>query len=206
MDDPLAIFERAISKQVLSVELERGCFAKERPLRHPLGFFAFMGPAHQGVALRMHYWPRYAEVLQPGFEIHDHQYDIESRVVSGALEQTTFELAVSEPLSHSVYSVHYDGGKSGLRKTARRVGLFANRIQEFQEGASYKLASGILHRANPRLGSETVTLVLARGANGGAQVLGPIDGPDHIGFQRQSIGDEESAALRRDILNLLRHP
>jgi hypothetical protein len=206
MDDPIAIFERVISKQVLGAELERGCFAMVRPLRHPLGFFAFMGPAHQGVALRMHYWPRYAEVLQSGFEIHDHQYDIESRVISGALEQTIFELAVGEPVSHSVYLVHYDGLKSGLRKTAKHVGLFASRIQESQEGASYKLASGILHRAHPPLGSETVTLVLARGANGGAQVLGPVDGPDHIGFQRESIGDEESAALRRDVLNLLRRP
>jgi len=204
MDDPTSVFRRITSKRLLCDELASGTLSEVAPQRHPLGFFAFIGTKGADTTLRMHYWPPEAKMAQFGFEIHDHQYDIDSHVFSGTLVQTTFELIGSGRPTHAVYAVDYDGEKSGLGKTGQHVAVQADKPELFDTGTSYRLPAGTFHLATAASEIGTVTLVLARNAYAKARVLGPLDGPDRVVFDRGTVSNSEALALRRDIVHVLR--
>src|SRR5690606_29307754 len=84
--------------------------------RHPLGFSVVQLKSGTE-SLRLHLW-RGAEISQPGFEIHDHTFELESYVIDGRLRHRTYE-AVPDPAGDfAVYDIRYEPGASVMTKTA----------------------------------------------------------------------------------------
>ena len=112
---------------------------------HPLGFHVVKvgwGPH----ALRLHFW-KPGGVDQPGFEIHDHIFDLESRVIEGAIRHRVYTAAVDPDVLNAVYSVAYYGTESRLAKTDQRFRLNKRSDEVLTLGQLYRVEAGTFHDA-----------------------------------------------------------
>lgn len=143
--------------------------------RHPLGFHVVKIEMPKA-ALRLHLW-KPGVVDQPGYEIHDHIFNLRSCVVIGAIRHRTYDITPDENGEHVVYAVDYGNGESRIAKTAQRVRLHPAMEAIYQAGDSYSVAAGELHDAELFTSDGGVTLVLTESIGGTARTIGPWDGP-----------------------------
>ncbi len=154
--------------------------------RHPLGFRVARLIADDSAALRLHIWPQSSRSAQPGFDIHDHAFDLASFVLLGELRQAVYEIATSRPATHAVYEVGYDKTGSVLRKSETAVAISPKEKRLLHAGETYSLPAGEFHELDRASAQCAATLVLTMQAGGSPRSLGPLDGPAIIRFERSS--------------------
>jgi hypothetical protein len=149
---------RALSVQYVEANLSTA--ARE----HPLGFVVLSEQIAEGVALRYHIWPEAWSVPegQEVGETHDHCFELNSIIVSGALRQLNFRALIGENSGqHDLYQVVYAGtGGSALRETGLRARLEQLGDETFEAGTAYRLAPGEIHCVHIPI-RPTATLMLA---------------------------------------------
>lgn len=168
---------------------------------HPLGFRVARisrGP----VALRLHLWTG-ASTEQPGYEAHDHMFDLTSHVVRGIIRQQTFEF-VSDPGGvQAIYSVAYEDGQSVIVRTEQRGRLVRTGDERFDPGVTYTLSAGDLHIAERQSEEAAITLALTTSRLDQAMTVGPWDGSLELQASRRKLDDRPLRDLGLDLALLV---
>lgn len=130
--------------------------------RHPLGFFYAVEKLDDSATLRYHLWPENWSVPpdQMNGEIHDHIFELNSVVLSGAMRHETFSFVPSNKGNREILRVVYSGETSKLRRSGERGELKDISNEIYQPGTVYRVPAGTIHRAEA-LKSPAATLVLA---------------------------------------------
>ncbi|MBK1969766.1 hypothetical protein JIX59_10490 [Brevundimonas diminuta] len=169
--------------------------------RHPLGFHVVKVET-PGAALRLHLW-KPGGVDQPGYEVHDHIFNLKSRVVVGAIRHRTYAFRSDAAGDHVVYAVKYSDGESRIAKTDRRVQMHPVSEAIYQAGDTYSVAAGELHDAELLGHDWGVTLVLTGAVGGTARTIGPWDGPSVLNASRGAASADTLKTLGLDGARLL---
>lgn len=170
-----------------------GPLGGEHVKRHPLGFLVVQLKAGTE-SLRLHLW-RGAEISQPGFEIHDHTFELESYVIDGRLRHRTYE-AVPDPAGDfAVYDIRYEPGVSVITKTADRARLVKMTDVFIEAGEAYAVAAGCLHDAILDNCSNATTLILTQDHGGAPVTYGPANGADTLTAPREALSSDTLADL-----------
>ncbi|WP_295550450.1 hypothetical protein [uncultured Pseudacidovorax sp.] len=162
---------------------------------HPLGFIACTLMAEGPLKLRLHYWPVYGGVQQSQeCQIHDHLFEFQSWVLSGAVENIEYE-ASAIGNEYAVYETKYRDDQSILIKTGQLLSLVERSRIVFEEGESYSVAAGTLHETVRFGGSPALTVLVANDVSSKAPVvLGSKAGLDSYCYQRSVV---EEAVVER---------
>lgn len=181
---------------------EAGCFEQsllasplrhEQVKRHPLGFSVVQLKSGTK-SLRLHLW-RGPEISQPGFEIHDHTFELESYVIDGRLRHRTYE-AVPDPAGEfAVYDIRYEPDASVMTKTAHRARLQNKTDVLVETGKTYAVPAGRLHDAVLHDCSSATTLVLTRDHGGSPVTYGPANGAESLTAPREALSSDTLADL-----------
>ncbi|MCA3149563.1 MAG: hypothetical protein ING77_00075 [Rhodocyclaceae bacterium] len=153
---------------------------------HPLGFnvVKIETPPH---ALRLHLW-KCSGVEQPGFEVHDHVFDLKSRVIDGAIRHRAYRSVADPSGEHVFYRVEYGDQLSELSKTQERFTLQLVDEQVYRAGTSYSVNAFDLHDAEMVEGISAVTLVLTTHVGGNPRTVGPWNGQQTLSAIRAVVG------------------
>jgi hypothetical protein len=164
---------------------------------HPLGF-RVARINHGEMALRLHLW-KAAVSEQPGFEVHDHMFDLTSHVVQGAIGQKVYKFADDQNGTKAIYSVAYEAGKSVIVKTSRRGELVLERAERFYAGTTYRLDAGELHIAERLDDDDAITLALTKTKLDSATTIGPWEGELQLQSSRRRLDDRTLREIGLDL-------
>ncbi len=153
---------------------------------HPLGF-KVARVSNGSIHLRLHLWTGAAE--QPGFEVHDHSFDLKSYVVEGAIQQITFTAHEDPDGDRCFYQVAYGESRSALRKTDIAVRLEEPRQDVFRAGTTYFLPAGRLHMAERYYCALAISLALTHEKGGQPLTIGPRNGPSELVASRSPLSE-----------------
>lgn len=160
--------------------------------RHPLGFFVAKVEDGKGTALRLHLWPKVGSGLQDGFEVHDHLFDLESYVIQGAVQETTYVAEAAHEGPHRIYNVVYESDSSRLSASGTTISLKVTRERTIAAGESYELPAGVLHLLQATM-DRSVTLVLTQDRLLAPIAIGPSLGPTHLEACRTEVQLDDRA-------------
>lgn len=162
---------------------------------HPLGFIVCTLIAEAPLNLRLHYWPVHGGVQQsPECQIHDHLFEFQSWVLSGAVENIEYEASATGH-EYSVYETKYRDGQSILIKTDQLFRLVERGRSVFKEGESYSVTAGTLHQTSRVGGGPAFTVLVTNDVSSKAPlVLGSKAGLDSYTYQRSVV---EEAVVER---------
>lgn len=158
--------------------------------RHPLGFHYIKVGDEQGYALRLHIWHHLTPSVQVGFEVHDHMFDMTSRILKGSVRQQTFIMDYDEVGDYQLYDARYVSTGSILKTTGTRVRLSQATDEVFCTGSTYSLPAAVFHRLSAAE-APTVTCVLTQNRLGFARSLGPAAGPLELVAERSAIAIQQ---------------
>jgi hypothetical protein len=159
---------------------------------HPLGFKVAL-ISNGIVHLRLHLWTSPTE--QPGFEIHDHSFDLKSHVVEGSLRQIIYRAHNNPAGDRSIYQVAYEDGRSTLLKTGVAVRIEELRQDVLRAGTTYFVPAGELHMAELYQCEAAITLVVTHEKGGQPITIGPRDGPTELFAARSLLSDRSLVEL-----------
>lgn len=136
--------------------------------KHPLGFLHASEKISREANLRLHFWPIGWVMPQTeiGAEIHDHNYELNSLVITGELRHETFEESICSSGVFLEHEVKYKAGNSSLISTGNIVTIVQDQNSIHGVGIFYRLAPGRMHRVTPLVlpaATLVVTKVAARG-------------------------------------------
>lgn len=154
-------------------------------LGHPLGF-RVARLDEGGTSLRLHLW-RGVDATQPGFEVHDHGFDLESFVLAGTIRQRTYAADRDPSGEQVIYAVAYEADESVLRKTDQVVRLREVKSEVFEAGEIYRVAAGELHASYLDGCDVGATLVLTHNRGGQPITLGPKDSAPDLRASRSPL-------------------
>lgn len=173
--------------------LLRGTLGAQPVKRHPLGFTVVQLKV-DGVGLRLHLW-KGGPISQPGYEIHDHAFNLKSFIVDGTIRHRTFEALEDPQGDYAVYSVHYEPNRSVMTKTPARARLKETSDEVYVAGQSYSVPAWRLHDALLHGAASATTLVLTRDLAGAPVTYGPADGPQTLEAARAPVSHQTLADL-----------
>jgi hypothetical protein len=119
--------------------------------RHPLGFVHLSEQLDDRMTLRYHFWP-VGWTLPSGQEsgaLHDHQFELNSIIVAGSLQQSTFNDLYDVNGGYAVFEVNYSSLGSALHSSGMRVNLEMETRNIFCAGTAYRLPPGVPHEIEP---------------------------------------------------------
>lgn len=89
------------------------------PNWHALGFIhCLLATASSGATLRLHLWSSdFSHPCEQSAKIHDHRFDVNSRVLAGAVENTTYEFRSSLQGDMRTCRVTYGGEESWITES-----------------------------------------------------------------------------------------
>lgn len=153
---------------------------------HPLGFnvVKIETPPH---SLRLHLW-KSSGVEQPGFEVHDHIFNLRSRVIDGAIRHRAYQSVADQSGDKVFYRVEYSDHLSNLSKTQERLTLQIVDERVYRTGTSYSINAFDLHDAEMVEGVSAVTLVLTTHVGGTPRTVGPWNGQQTLSAIRAVVG------------------
>lgn len=129
------------------------------PLWHPLGFVSLLLKKGDGWALKLHYWPMETRRPKtPDWQIHDHRFHLESRVLNGALDNWTYR--IEEGGSDRLLPVSYSGKDSVIEPSGRPVTAVLEKKETHSAGAVYTIPRTTFHQSFVSLDSCAITIVL----------------------------------------------
>ncbi|MEY2536522.1 MAG: hypothetical protein QOG67_262 [Verrucomicrobiota bacterium] len=141
---------------------------------HPFGFFYASETVTAEEKVRFHLWPNgWAVPLQEhGRELHDHNYELYSLIISGALRNETFTTKPAFEDGYEVYVTSYTADGSKLTRTNDVVSVEPRTDVTYPTGKMYRLSPGIVHRVTPQqFPAATIVLTAMTKGAGHARVL-----------------------------------
>jgi hypothetical protein len=111
--------------------------------------------------LVVHIWPSQTattESVLTSSDVHDHRWDLASRVISGRLEMRLNE--ITDDTSHLHYVHRRDAGWGHSFAMLRRSGIRPIDKITVEAGDTYALAHPLLHEVRVKLDTPTVTVML----------------------------------------------
>jgi 8-oxo-dGTP pyrophosphatase MutT (NUDIX family) len=154
--------------------------------RHPYGFVVVRldEPLFEGWQVRLHFWPAPAEfeahLIAFGTaaqQVHAHGWDLVSRVLIGALEESTFEVTLSERSERALFSVRsdYGTGHSHLEKDVPSVDVnLIGRSLRTKEDGCVLIHRDTYHSSMPL--NPSASLVATQTVNTAtSHIVGPAD-------------------------------
>jgi hypothetical protein len=157
---------------------------------HPLGFIYVSERLDDRMTLRYHLWPPSwaAPAGQQNGTLHDHQFELNSIVVAGSLQQTSFTCRYDVNGNYSVFDVKYSPVGSVLEASGDRANLEIKASDTFRAGSAYRLPPGVPHEVEPAT-RPAATIVLA--------ILGAVPTPARVFVLRGQVptGEFERAPL-----------
>jgi hypothetical protein len=167
---------------------------------HPLGFVhVVLCERDDGSRLRLHLWPQEPfEAQSPFWAVHRHGWPLTSFVVSGRVRDERYALAADPSGDRRVYVTGYEGDRSVLRVTNRVVRCQSAASSCWPAGAVYRLAADDFHSSSAEVPSVTV---VESGAptRDSPLVLGDLDGPERVVYERRELSVSELAGVLRDV-------
>lgn len=116
--------------------------------QHPLGFLCAKWRIDLDRSLRIHVWDRDMRYRQePNWPIHDHVFSFRSVILLGKVQNKVY--TISEPGKGricKVFEVDYTREESTLVAAGDRAMLTMTSATVYDEGQTYEMESGILHR------------------------------------------------------------
>jgi hypothetical protein len=191
MADLRSIYEELIASSTgrgFETALMSTPLADERIYTHPLGF-RVIRTADGSHTLRLHIWHQALAGQQPGFEVHDHSFDLESCVLDGQLESELYAAEPSEAGKHAIYRVIYAAGRSILERTQTRVRLRVTSAETVGPGQRYYIAAGQLHSTRCRVFETAMSLVLTVETGHVPITIGPWAGVQRLEAGRTPVDD-----------------
>ncbi len=167
---------------------------------HPLGFILCKLSEEGRKKIRLHIWPSSNERVQkPVWLIHDHLFDLKSWVLSGAIENTEYEVTNSSP-NFSVYQASYDQDKSILHRTVKKICIREKSKSVVRTGGIYKVASGVLHQSISLSESTSLTVCETIDClNKTPIIAGDISGLDTYSYTRAVVHDSDLYSIIEEI-------
>lgn len=158
-----------ISKLVETIENKRGAEVR----MHPYGFLqlSLSEGAWRDFGYRLHIWSdELPPMKRPEFQVHDHIYQVKSRVLIGELKDMQYTVT-EDPAG--VY-VLFEAADGKLFNTGKKVLCEERKILCISAGAEYSVAKGDFH-SSLSMAPMTVTLFQKIDANLSLspQVIGP---------------------------------
>jgi hypothetical protein len=158
--------------------------------RHPLGFASLqVGGLTDGSVMRVHAWiPGFRIPQRPPWTVHDHIFDLSSRVVVGAVVNVAYGPLLPESGGpRRVYEVSYDDSGSRLVRTevVGRTGI--GRSNRVVAGEWYYVPAGEFHET--RVPREAAVVTLARTSPPRRElprVLGTRSGRSEYAYERSA--------------------
>jgi hypothetical protein len=153
---------KALRREVrglLSAQIDRG----EVFRLHPLGFLRIrLGWTDEGVQLLLHAWS--PGTGAPGGEagVHMHKFDLWSRVLGGAVEDSQYLWAKSsapDAGEFRLFEAQVTDRASALLPSAETGDLRLRRRTLLREGMTYGVPAGVYHSSATPDGAQTVTLI-----------------------------------------------
>jgi hypothetical protein len=155
---------------------------------HPLGFIAaVLSRFKDGSCLRLHVWnKKMSHAQRPFWGIHNHQYDLVSKVLRGEMRFDEYKLTDSF-ISRRVYSVAYKNGTSRLRATSSLVGAIVDRERVVRPGEFNYVPAGSFHAASACTDSGVTITYSSVPVRSNVEVLGEMNGPQSLTFHRSPV-------------------
>jgi hypothetical protein len=186
-------FERDLSAGISAKNLIQGARERELPFRwHPLGFIVCTILIDGPFKARLHVWPvDTARSQGPSCQIHDHAFDLSSRVLHGCIENIEY-VRDFVGITHARYEVEYRGDVSILERTGDTINLSVSQATLHEPGSLYGVAAGRLHQSRRAGLAPAVTAVVTRDASQNTpSVIGPLDGPVRYEYRRSILSNVE---------------
>jgi hypothetical protein len=158
---------------------------------HPLGFYYLQNDLGDGIVHRLHVWTEQG-LNAPDKDRHSHAYDIESKVVIGAIRSEVFDFRETPEGLDVEFLVGYDGTKSTLAATGRRGVLVPVVAFETSATCRYRLEAGVVHRVTV-MQRPCVTIFSTR--DRGLPIHSYGDGESERPFSRNNVSVEERGAI-----------
>jgi hypothetical protein len=115
--------------------------------RHPLGFVHVLIDEENGYALRLHIWSdlfRYEQ--QPYWPIHNHKFDLISRVLTGTLTNRSYRVQqTDEKTSYRLYDITYELDGSTISPSDIRVAVDLCESEQVTAPHWYRIDAGTFH-------------------------------------------------------------
>lgn len=126
---------------------------------HPLGFVSLPLKEGNGWALKLHYWPKgVRKPKSPDWQIHDHRFHIESRVLYGTIGNWIYR--IEEGGDSRLFPVSYSGKDSILESNGLPVTAILEKEDYHKAGTVYEISRSVFHQAYVPLDSSVMTIVL----------------------------------------------
>ncbi len=128
---------------------------------HPLGFVSCTLLSTASATAKIHYWPLERRKPKiPDWRIHDHRFQIDSRVLWGEVGHHIYRVADCHDSEYELYQVAYAGKDSTLEPTGRHVRAEKTSEQNFSVGSIYCIPRPIYHANVVSISSTAATLVV----------------------------------------------
>jgi len=195
-------FERDLTDGISAQALIQCAQERKLPFRwHPLGFVVCTLFVDGPLKARLHVWPVDGARSQgSSCQIHDHVFDLTSRVLLGCIENIEY---ANDPRggTHARYAVEYKNDVSILERTGDTVNLSLSRATLHEQGSQYRVAAGQLHQSRRAGLMPAVTALVTRDVSGNAPtVIGPLDGPVRHEYRRSVLTNSELEKVLTGIL------
>lgn len=166
--------------------------------KHVLGFFVAHLYSKNQFSVRLHFWPHRLIPLKPVWPIHTHRWMLKSLVLSGELENTTYEL-ITGASNYRIYKVMY-GERDSIRQAEDK--LVRARIADrhtYGPGDQYIVAEGDFH--STRLIKGPALSLVQTGPEGlqPPYVLGDSSSKSEYRYKRSTIAKKEREEVIRHI-------
>jgi len=165
---------------------------------HPTGFIVLELLRDDEGALRLHLWPEGERKRgRPCWPVHDHIWDLRSRVLCGSVSSHDYEVHDDVEGSSMLYAVEYAAGSSScMRRSERRVSARARVPRRMEAGQRYSVTAGVFHASRVEPGGFAATLVATEiGSRARPWVLGPVDGPKVVPVERPRADPQSVQAM-----------
>lgn len=169
---------------------------------HPNGFTVIRTNVEifVGWQIRIHFWPSGAG-RAADFPVHAHGWELRSRVILGALEETTYSVCGDPTGDHTVSTVEsaYGVGASVLRATGDRVSITERaRIKRDPKSGVYQIHAEAYHSTSSDDSQLSVSLVATATTGGVSRVVVPVGFEGRIETERKTVTQLELLIAQAD--------
>jgi hypothetical protein len=168
---------------------------------HPLGFVHVSLLETAAGRLRLHLWPLEPfRPQQPAWTVHSHGWPLTSLVIHGQVHDERHAVTSASTGTHRLYETVYEHGSSLLAATSDTVDCWLESGKTWQAGEAYEILPAAFHAS--RALAPSATVVWAGPTVSSPLVVGAIDGPRRVRYERHELAPDELAAVLDSIPGL----
>lgn len=167
--DPAIIARDILASPSLAVLLAAPSWKK-----HPLGFLQLQLAEVEGVALRLHVWPKNRTSSEDDPDVlHSHPWPLWSYVLLGELENVLIAVAADPKGRDLLYKVERRGSKVIREREERAVSWKETLVTQVRAPGSYQVPMGVFHTSRPGVDGALTLIVAGPRGNSVAKAVMP---------------------------------